>query len=120
MIRFLARFAIFGLATFFVCRGVVLISGTNTLGTAVGPILIALAVVSGVFFALVSPKKREDELVIERWDDPGSARLGTQFAATPPAERGELYSGPDRRKGAGRGSAARASAAARETATAGS
>jgi hypothetical protein len=107
MFRFLIRFAVFSLATYFVCRGVLLVSGTNTLGTAVGPVLIVVAAVCGGFFALVAPAKRKDKLIVERYDDPNSARLGTQLSTLSPEDRARLYSGPERRSGPGRGSEAR-------------
>ncbi len=111
MFKFLVRLTVFSLATYFVCRGVLLVSGTNTLGTAIGPVMIALSLVCGAFFAMVAPRQSEDKTIVERWDDPGSARIGTQFSAMSAEDRSRLYSGPERRVGPGLGSAARGKSA---------
>ncbi len=99
MLSFLGRLVMFTLAAFFVCEAVLLFSGTNTLGTAVNPIIFALSLTCGLFFALISKSKHTEQATRGAKPQPESARLGRQYlACTTQAEKDSYYSGPKTRK----------------------
>ncbi len=99
MISFFGRFILFSLAAFFVCEAVLLFSGTNTLGVAVNPIIFAIAVTCGLFFALIKKPTHSEESRRGAKAQPESARLGMQYlACTTQAEKDAYFSGSKRRK----------------------
>lgn len=99
MISFLGRFVLFSLAAFFLCQAVLLFSQSNTLGTAIDPIIFAIAVTCGVFFALISKSKRSEQSRRGAKAQPESARVGMQYlACTTQAEKDAYFSRPKGRK----------------------
>ncbi|MGC1479431.1 MAG: hypothetical protein WA771_02915 [Chthoniobacterales bacterium] len=99
MISFFGRFVLFSLATYAVCQAVLLISQTNSLGTAVTPIVFAISVTCGFFFALISRREKSAKVSDTRRPRVDSARIGMQYlACQTDAEKDRYYSGPKARR----------------------